>query len=49
MKRKYEVIVIVIDTEKEAEKCSFLSAVLACKIENIAKLTVFFWGGEVER
>lgn len=24
MKRKYEVIGIVIDTEKEAEKCSFL-------------------------
>ena len=34
MKRKYEVIGIVIDTEKEAEKCSFLSAVLDCKIEN---------------
>ena len=27
MKRKYEVIGIVIDTEKEAQKCSFLSAV----------------------
>ena len=25
MKRKYEVIGIVIDTEKEAQKCSFLS------------------------
>ena len=32
MKRKYEVIGIVIDTEKEAEKCSFLSAVLDCKM-----------------
>ena len=28
MKRKYEVIGIVIDTEKEAEKCSFLSSFL---------------------
>ena len=45
MKRKYEVIGIVIDTEKEAEKCSFLSAVLDCKIENFAKITDFFWGG----
>lgn len=44
MKRKYEVIGIVIDTEKEAEKCSFLSAVLDCKIENFAKITDFFWG-----
>ena len=35
MKRKYEVIGIVIDTEKEAEKCSFLSAVLDCKIEDL--------------
>lgn len=42
MKRKYEVIGIVIDTEKEAEKCSFLSAVLDCKIENFAKITDFF-------
>lgn len=41
MKRKYEVIGIVIDTEK----CSFLSAVLDCKIENFAKITDFFWGG----
>ena len=49
MKRKYEVIGIVIDTEKEAEKCSFLSAVLDCKIENFAKITDFFWGGEIER
>ena len=40
---------IVIDTEKEAEKCSFLSAVLDCKIENFAKITDFFWGGEIER
>ena len=46
MKRKYEVIGIVIDTEKEAEKCSFLSAVLDCKIENFAKITDFFLGGE---
>ena len=46
MKRKYEVIGIVIDTEKEAEKCSFLSAVLDCKIENFAKITDFFWGGD---
>lgn len=45
MKRKYEVIGIVIDTEKEAEKCSFLSAVLDCKIENFAKITDFFFGG----
>lgn len=45
MKRKYEVIGIVIDTEKEAEKCSFLSAVLDCKIENFAKITDFFLGG----
>lgn len=45
MKRKYEVIGIVIDREKEAEKCSFLSAVLNCKIENFAKITDFFWGG----
>ena len=44
MKRKYEVIGIVIDTEKEAEKCSFLSAVLDCKIENFAKITDFFLG-----
>ncbi|MFR5451780.1 MAG: hypothetical protein ACLTIG_10860 [Roseburia hominis] len=44
MKRKYEVIGIVIDTEKEAEKCSFLSAVLDCKIENFAKITDFFGG-----
>lgn len=44
MKRKYEVIGIVIDTEKEAQKCSFLSAVLDCKIENFAKITDFFWG-----
>lgn len=42
MKRKYEVIGIVIDTEKEAEKCSFLSAVLDCKIENFAKITDFY-------
>lgn len=46
MKRKYEVIGIVIDTEKEAQKCSFLSAVLDCKIENFAKITDFFLGGE---
>lgn len=46
MKRKYEVIGIVIDTEKEAEKCSFLSAVLDCKIENFAKITDFFGGGD---
>ena len=45
MKRKHEVIGIVINTEKEAEKCSFLSAVLDCKIENFAKITDFFWGG----
>lgn len=45
MKRKYEVIGIVIDTEKEAKKCSFLSAVLDCKIENFAKITDFFLGG----
>ena len=45
MKRKYEVIGIVIDTEKEAEKCSFLSAVLDCKIEDFAKLLIFFGGG----
>ena len=38
MKRKHEVVGIVIDTEKEADKCSFLSAVLDCKIENFAKL-----------
>ena len=50
MKRKYEVIGIVIDTEKEAQKCSFLSAVLDCKIENFAKITDFFWGGgKIER
>lgn len=47
MKRKYEVIVI--DTEKEAQKCSFLSAVLDCKIENFAKITDFFLGGKIER
>ena len=41
MKRKYEVIGIVIDTEKEAQK----SAVLDCKIENFAKITDFFLGG----
>ena len=41
----YFVIGIVIDTEKEAEKCSFLSAVLDCKIENFAKITDFFLGG----
>ena len=35
----------MIDTEKEAEKCSFLSAVLDCKIENFAKITDFFLGG----
>lgn len=46
MKRKYEVIGIVIDTEKEAEKCSFLSAVLDCKIENFAKITDFFFGAD---
>ena len=46
MKRKHEVIGIVINTEKEAEKCSFLSAVLDCKIENFAKITDFFWGGD---
>lgn len=45
MKRKYEVIGIVIDREKEAEKCSFLSAVLNCKIENFAKITDFLGGG----
>ena len=50
MKRKYEVIGIVIDTEKETEKCSFLSAVLDCKIENFAKITDFFLGGgKIER
>ena len=49
MKRKYEVIGIVIDTEKEAEKCSFLSAVLDCKIENFAKITDFFWGETVRK
>lgn len=47
MKRKHEVIGIVINTEKEAEKCSFLSAVLDCKIENFAKITDFF--GETVR
>lgn len=47
MKRKYEVIGIVIDTEKEAEKCSFLSAVLDCKIENFAKITDFFEASSV--
>lgn len=49
MKRKYEVIGIVIDTEKETEKCSFLSAVLDCKIENFAKITDFFFGGGGDR
>lgn len=49
MKRKYEVIGIVIDTEKEAEKCSFLSAVLDCKIENFAKITDFFLGETVRK
>ena len=50
MKRKYEVIGIVIDTEKEAEKCSFLSGVWDCKIEKFAKISDFFFGGgEVER
>ena len=44
MKRKYEVIGIVIDTEKEAEKCSFLYAVLDCKIENFANIIFFFLG-----
>ena len=34
---------------KEAEKCSFLSAVLDCKIENFAKITDFFLGGEMTR
>ena len=46
MKRKYEVIGIVIDTEKETEKCSFLSAVLDCKMENFAKITDFFGEGD---
>lgn len=49
MKRKYEVIGIVIDTEKEAKKCSFLSAVLDCKMKTLQKLLIFFLGGEIER
>lgn len=49
MKRKHEVIGIVINTEKEAEKCSFLSAVLDCKIENFAKITDFFLGQTVRK
>ena len=45
MKRKYEVIGIVIDKEKEGQNCSFSCAFFDCKIENFEKITYFFWGG----
>lgn len=43
MKRKYEVIGIVIDTEKEAEKCSFYPLYWTVKLKTLQKLLIF-WG-----
>lgn len=41
MKRKHEVVGIDIDTEKEADKCSFLPAALDYKIKNFTEISDF--------
>ena len=49
MKRKYEVIGIVIDNRKEArEMFHFISCIRIVKLKTLQKLLIFL-GGEIER
>lgn len=44
MKRKYEVIGIVIDTEKQ-KNVHFYPLYWIVKLKTLQKLLIFFWGG----